>query len=78
MKEKGCLKQHTIIDETDIINTYRFWIHYFNTEEINQILIDNGFINTVKFENILPDINVWSGENATFYKTEKKKTNANG
>lgn len=76
--EKVFLKQHTIIDETETISTYRFWTHYFNTNEINQILLDRGFINTISFENILPALNVWSGENVTFYVTEKKQTNYNG
>ncbi len=72
-KEKVFLKQHTIIDETESIMNYRFWTHYFNTNDIIEILTANRFVNTEHFENILPATSIWNGENVTFYKTEIKK-----
>ena len=65
------LKQHTIIDESDQIRTYRFWTHYFNTLEMQTILSSRGFTGTEYFENILPENDIWDGENVTFYKTQK-------
>lgn len=70
--ERVFLKQHTIIDETYKIQNYRFWVHAFSYNEIKKILKDN-FCNIQKFENILPEHDIWSGENVTFYKAEKKK-----
>ncbi len=72
-KEKVFLKQHTIIDETERIMNYRFWTHYFNTNDIVKILSANKFVNTKHFENILPETSIWNGENVTFYKTEKNE-----
>lgn len=71
-KEKVFLKQHTVIDETEIIMNYRFWIHYFNSEDVYKILSSKKFVKTKHFENILPATNIWNGENVTFYKTEKQ------
>lgn len=76
-KEKVFLKQHTIIDETEKIMNYRFWIHYFKSNDIVEILSAKKFVNTEHFENILPETDVWNGENVTFYKTEKR-SNAGG
>ena len=69
--DKVFLKQHTIIDESDRIQNYRFWTHYFNTDDIIEMLSFRGFILTEYFENILPAKDVWDGENVTFYKTQK-------
>lgn len=58
-KEKVFLKQHTIIDETEKIMNYRFWIHYFKPKDIVEILSAKKFVNSEHFENILPEIDVW-------------------
>jgi len=68
---KVFLKQHTIVDEADRIQNYRFWTHYFNTEDMIKILSSGGFVMTEHFDNILPAKDIWDGENVTFYKTEK-------
>lgn len=65
------LKQHTLIDERDRIRTYRFWTHYFNSDEMKKILSSRGFRQTENFEKILPSKDIWDGENVTFYKTQK-------
>ena len=65
------LKQHTLIDESDSIRTYRFWIHYFSSDEIRSILSSRGFRQTEHKENVLPSKDIWDGENVTFYITRK-------
>lgn len=65
------LMQHIIIDEADRIRNYRFWTHYFNTDDIVKMLSSSGFKLTRNFENILPSNDNWDGENVTFYKTQK-------
>ena len=69
--EKVFLKQHTVIDESDKIRSYRFWTHYFTPNDMIEMLSSRGFIQTESFDNILPAKNIWDGENVTFYKTQK-------
>ena len=69
--DKVFLKQHTIIDESDRIRNYRFWTHYFSTDDISEMLSSRGFRRTEYFDNILPAKDIWDGENVTFYKTQK-------
>jgi len=68
---KVFLKQHTIVDESEQIQNYRFWTHYFNTDDIREILSCRAFVETEHFENILPAKDIWDGENVTFFKTKK-------
>lgn len=68
---KVFLNQHTVIDESDKIKTYRFWTHYFSPDDMIELLSSRGFILTESFENILPAKSIWDGENVTFYKTQK-------
>ncbi len=65
------LKQHTIIDEEDRIQNYRFWTHYFTTEDMFDILSSRSFVMTEHFNKVLPAKDIWDGENVTFYKTQK-------
>jgi 2-polyprenyl-3-methyl-5-hydroxy-6-metoxy-1,4-benzoquinol methylase len=68
---KVFLKQHTLMDESDCIQNYRFWTHYFGTDDVIEMLGSRGFIQTEYFENILPSKDIWDGENVTFYKTRR-------
>lgn len=70
-EDKVFLKQHTILDESEKIRNYRFWTHYFNTEDVKAMLSSRSFDQTAHFENILPANDIWDGENVTFYKTQK-------
>ena len=69
--ERVFLKQHTIIDESDQVNTYRFWTQYFNPEDVIALLSARRFRLSESFENVLPATDFWNGENVTFYKTQK-------
>ena len=70
--ENVFLKQHALIDESEKINVYRFWVHYFNTDVLIEMLSNRDFNNIEHYENILPATNIWDGENVTFYKAEKR------
>ena len=65
------LMQHSIMDEKDNLTRYRFWTHYFDKETLIPELTDHGFENIESKTNILPEGNVWNGENITFYKMNK-------
>ncbi len=69
--ESVFLMQHTIIDESDRIRNYRFWTHYFSTQQMMEILSSRGFIQIEHKENVLPAKDIWDGENVTFYKAQK-------
>lgn len=69
--QKVYLKQHTIIDESDRIQNYRFWTHYFNRDDVFEMLSSRGFRMIEHFENVLPAKDIWDGKNVTFYKTQK-------
>lgn len=65
------LKQHTILDEREQVQNYRFWTHYFAPGEVKDLLSPGGFEQTEHFDNVLPANDIWDGENVTFYKTRK-------
>jgi 2-polyprenyl-3-methyl-5-hydroxy-6-metoxy-1,4-benzoquinol methylase len=69
--EKVFLRQHTILDESDSIRNYRFWTHYFDTQQMIKILSSSGFTQIEHKENVLPAKDMWDGENVTFYKAQK-------
>lgn len=70
-EHKVFLKQHTLIDEKDVIRTYRFWMHYFTDEEMIVLLNSKGFKKVESFHNILPENDIWDGENVTFCRASK-------
>lgn len=65
------LKQHTIIDQAEICTKYRFWTHYFNSTAIITMISDYGFENIDLYDNVLPESDIWNGDNVTFCKTNK-------
>lgn len=65
-EERVYLKQHTIIDEMESCTKYRFWIHYFNSNSLVNMLSDYGFENIELYDNVLPESNIWNGDNVSF------------
>lgn len=70
-EEHVYLKQHTILDQSEICIKYRFWIHYFNSNTLRSLLSDHGFENIELYDNVLPHSDIWNGDNITFCKTNK-------
>ena len=70
-KEKVILYQHIIIDEFDTGKAYRFWTHFFNENDLLKILSGFSFHRTTFHRNVLPDIDLWSGNNVVFCITTK-------
>lgn len=69
---KVLANHHIIIGENDTIDTYIFWSHYYEKDDLIQILESNGFKDVTDYENILPDSgDCWNGENVTFYVSRK-------
>ena len=71
------LMQHSIMDEKENLVRYRFWTHYFNAKTLVPELSEHGFENIECFENILPDSNIWNGDNVSFYSIRKPELTIN-
>jgi len=70
-EEKVILFQHTIVDEEENIEIYRFWTHFFSQNDIGKILKNHNFIDTSFREDILPEGDLWNGNNVIFTVTSK-------
>lgn len=67
-KEKVILFQHLVMDERNHIDVYRFWTHHFSHFDLKEILSKHNFGNIGFHENLIPQLDNWSGENVTFCK----------
>lgn len=71
--EKVILFQHTVIDEKDNNDIYRFWTSLFSQNELEKLLTEHSFSGITFSENILPSDNTWTGEYVTFCKATNNK-----
>ena len=65
-EQKVILYQHNIIDSDENIETYRFWTHFFNEKDLKLLLNAAGFIHIAHRDDILPEGDVWNGNNVIF------------
>ena len=72
-EEKVILYQHILLDEQENIDVYRFWTHFFSHPDLAEILNDHGYNNVSFYEDVLPQGDLWSGENVTFCKAFNDK-----
>ena len=70
-KEKVILFQHNIIDTEENIEIYRFWTHFFSQTDVLKILEQHKFEKVEFHEDILPESDLWNGDNVIFAKCEK-------
>jgi ubiquinone/menaquinone biosynthesis C-methylase UbiE len=69
---KALANHHIVIGEHNMADTYIFWSHYYEKEDLVQILESKGFTDIENYENVLPDSDdCWNGENVTFYVSRK-------
>jgi 2-polyprenyl-3-methyl-5-hydroxy-6-metoxy-1,4-benzoquinol methylase len=71
-EQKVILYQHIIIDSDECIRTYRFWTHFFNREDLNLMLGNYGFTSVDLRDDILPEGDIWNGDNVIFTTASKK------
>ncbi|TQD24366.1 class I SAM-dependent methyltransferase [Methanolobus vulcani] len=69
--EKVILYQHIVMDESDNFDVYRFWTHFFASNDLKPILGPEGFENIECFDDVLPEIDMWNGKNVLFCKAMK-------
>ena len=70
-EEKVILFQHIIIDTEENIETYRFWTHFFSQNDVSKMLDIHKFIDINFREDILPEGDMWNGDNVIFTMTSK-------
>ena len=70
-EEKVILFQHIIVDTEENIETYRFWTHFFSQNDISKMLDTHNFIDISFREDILPEGDMWNGDNVIFTITTK-------
>lgn len=70
-QEKVILFQHTIIDEVENMETYRFWTHFFSQKDVLEMIQHLSFENIEFREDILPESDLWNGDNVIFTKCRK-------
>lgn len=70
---KVLANHHIVIGENDTVDTYIFWSHYYEKDDLASILEPKGFTDIKNYENVLPGSDdCWNGENVTFYVSRKK------
>lgn len=65
-EEKVILYQHLIVDTDEKSETYRFWTHFFSRDQLNKILRPHNFTGITFREDILPEGDMWNGDNVIF------------
>ena len=70
-EEKVILFQHYIVDTEENIETYRFWTHFFSQNDVSKMLDAHNFIDINFREDILPEGDMWNGDNVIFTMTSK-------
>ncbi len=70
-EEKVILFQHIIIDAEEKIETYRFWTHFFSQDDVRKMLDIRNFIDITFREDVLPEGDMWNGDNVIFTMTTK-------
>jgi ubiquinone/menaquinone biosynthesis C-methylase UbiE len=70
---KVLANHHIVIGESETVDTYIFWTHYYDRDDLVPILKSKGFAEIVNHENVLPQSDdCWNGENVTFYVSRKE------
>jgi SAM-dependent methyltransferase len=70
-ENKVFVNQHIVIDQNENIETYLFWTSYYTYEDLAPMLKKVGFSQIRHFENVLPEEDVWNGDNVSFYRVVK-------
>jgi len=65
---------HIVIRENGESDSYIFWNHYYETNDLVSIFRLKGFSDIKNNENVLPECdNSWNGENVTFFVAKKQE-----
>jgi ubiquinone/menaquinone biosynthesis C-methylase UbiE len=64
--EKVILFQNIILDEKENIEVYRFWTHFFSQSDLEKTLTKYEFKRFNFYDDILPQGDLWNGDNVIF------------
>ncbi len=65
-EQKVILYQHIVTDFDENTETYRFWTHFFNQDDLTNMLERNKFTGISFRDDILPSGDIWNGHNVIF------------
>ena len=69
--KKVLLSQHILITEDEEVETYHFWSTYYDYDDLEKILRGSEFRNIRSHGNVLPESDIWTGDNISFYVAQK-------
>jgi 2-polyprenyl-3-methyl-5-hydroxy-6-metoxy-1,4-benzoquinol methylase len=70
--EKVILSQHIVMEENNT-DVYRFWTHFFSHKDLVEILSPYEFEDIRFYEDVLPEGDMWNGDNVTFCTARKNE-----
>lgn len=68
---KATLEQHVVIREDDSFKVYRFWNHYFTTEDVEQLFRPLGYDKVERLPYQLSGEGIYNDHGVVFYKVTK-------
>lgn len=74
-EDKVILYQHIVIDNSDNFSIYRFWTHFFKSDDLKKMLEQEGFEEIECCDNVLPNTDLLNGNNVIFCKATKSNFN---
>lgn len=70
-EQQVTLSQHVIIDGSEKVDIYRFWIHTFSHGGLEDILSSHNFRDTECYDRLIPDCDMYRSEDVTFCISKK-------
>ena len=64
-EKKVILNQHIVVEDWHT-EVYRFWTHFFSRDDLKEILAPFAFTDIRFHEDVLPEGDMWNGDNVTF------------
>ncbi len=70
-ENKALLQENIVIDEVGDYKLYRFWNHYFNTQDIENMFRAEGFRVVEIYPQLMDGEGAYNDQHVTFYKVTK-------
>lgn len=69
---KATLEEHIVINEAGDFKIYRFWNHYFNLDDVKQMVVPYGFGDVQAIPNVVNGHGVYNDHGVVFYLVHKE------
>ena len=70
-QQKALLNQHYVIREEGSEHLYRFWNHYYELEDVEQLFLDRGFSSVQMRSGLLSGVQPYTDEHVAFFMVER-------